>query len=99
MSEPWRPAPYDDADLAAYRALSLGEASADQQRRVFRHLVEVTACTYDISFRDDRSGGERATAFAEGKRFVGLQVLKLSKLVPSDRRIRTDRDPDRRAGG
>lgn len=38
------------------------------------------ACNlYDLSYRPG-PGGERDTAFAEGRRFVGQQVLKLAKI-------------------
>ena len=97
MSRPELPTAYDDADIAAYRALSRGEASPAQQMRVLSHLVEGIAGYYDISYRSDKDGGDRATAFHEGRRYVGAQVVKLTKLVPSGREQRTDRDPDRHA--
>ena len=96
MTDPVRPVDYTDSHCLAYRALSRGEATPDQQIRAFKHLVEVIAGYYDISYRSDKDGGDRATAFAEGRRFVGAQVVKLTKLVPSERNNRTDRDPDRR---
>lgn len=35
------------------------------------------ACVDDLSFRSDDHGGERDAAFAEGKRYVGLQMKKI----------------------
>lgn len=95
MSDPTRPVDYTDSHIIAYRALCRGEATPEQQLRVFKHLVEIIAGYYDISYRNEKDGGERATSFAEGRRFVGAQVVKLTKLVPSERNNRTDRDPDR----
>jgi hypothetical protein len=74
--DPARPAPYDDADVAAIQALAIGVADADQQRHALRWIVETAADAYGLSWR----GESHATAFAEGKRFVGLQIVKLSKL-------------------
>lgn len=74
--EPWLPASWEPADAAAIQALQRGDASADQQRRALTFIVTTLAASYDCSFRtgDD---GDRVTAFAEGKRWVGLQIVKL----------------------
>lgn len=80
-SAPWLPAPYEIADAAAVQALLRGDATPDQQRRAVEWVI---ACSgyYDLSFRPG-DGGDRETAFAEGKRFVGAQVVKLSRLALS----------------
>lgn len=75
---PWKPARWEVADVAAIQALQRGDAMEHQQQRALNWIIE--ACgTYDLSFRpgDD---GERDTAFAEGKRSVGLQIVKLINL-------------------
>lgn len=76
-AEPWKPPDYTVAEAAALKAVSRGLASEDQQRRAFGYLVNVLCATYDLSYRP---GGDRDTAFAEGKRFVGLQLVKFSNL-------------------
>ncbi len=78
---PWVPVDYDLADVGAIQAVAGGTANEDQQKRVMRLLVDDICGTYDLSFRPDN---ERASCFAEGKRYVGLQLVKLIKL---DRRI------------
>lgn len=78
---PWLPAAYELADAAAIQALVRGDATADQQRRAVAWLVNCSGY-YDLSFRPG-DGGDRETAFAEGKRFVGAQMVKLSKLALS----------------
>lgn len=74
---PYQPCPYDDAVIAAFRALFNGEASPDQQRRVLDYIVEVLADKDGLSYRGENT---HDTAFAEGRRFVGLQIVKMLKL-------------------
>lgn len=75
--EPWHPAHYEIPDAAAVQAVAQGRASEDQQRRAMKYLVERLCATYDLSYRPASS---RDTDFAEGKRFVGLQLVKLINL-------------------
>lgn len=77
--EPWKPAHYDIADAAAIQALARGDASPDQQRRALIWIVEVCAARSDMSYRPGVDG-DRNTIFAEGKRWVGIQVAKLAGL-------------------
>lgn len=74
---PWKPAAFEDADAAALQALARGSASSDQQKRALDWIVLKACATYDLSYRPD---SERDTAFAEGRRSVGLQIVKLVKL-------------------
>ena len=73
----WAPAPYDPADIGAIQALGRGEAQPHQQTRALKWIVEAVCGTYDQSFRPD---SERETAFAEGRRFVGLTLVKATKM-------------------
>lgn len=74
--DPWRAPLWDLADAAAFQALARGSASSDQQIRALKFLVETLSGYYEISFHPGPAG-DRVTAFAEGKRFVGQQVAKL----------------------
>ena len=76
---PWKPASFEDADAAALQAVAHGMASPDQQKRAITWLIEKGAATYDMTYRPGALEGERDTSFAEGRRFVGLQVVKLLK--------------------
>jgi len=78
-SDPWLPVPYDKADAAAIQALRRGDASAEQQIRAIGFIVEVICARNDMSFRPGPEG-DRDTVFAEGRRFVGNQIVKLAKL-------------------
>lgn len=76
---PWLPVPYDLADAGSLQALGRGDASPDAQQRALRWIIEKAAGTYEPSYRPGGEG-ERDTAFAEGRRHVGLQIVKLLKL-------------------
>lgn len=78
--DPVRPADWEMADAAAIQALARGDASPDQQRRALHHIIHNIAGTYDLSFRPGGEEGRRATDFADGKRYVGLQIVTLTKL-------------------
>jgi hypothetical protein len=73
---PFIPATYDVADVAAIQALQRGDASAEQQQRALRWLIEQAAGTYEFAYYPS----DRDTAFALGRGFVGQQVVKLLKL-------------------
>lgn len=73
---PYVPHGYEPADVSAIQALHRGEATPDQQKRALDWIIGA-AGTYDLSYRPD---SDRDSAFAEGKRFVGLQLVKLLKL-------------------
>lgn len=78
----WMPASYADADMEALKALSRGQADAAMQGRALKWIIETVCETYGLSFRSDGEGGDRETAFAEGKRHVGLQLVKLINMPP-----------------
>lgn len=73
---PWKPIKWENSDVAAIQALHRGEASADQQKRALDYIIQL-AGTYELSYQPV---SDRDTAFAEGKRFVGLQIVKAVKL-------------------
>lgn len=84
--EPWQPHDYDEETIYAIRALVTGTASEFQQKLAWDYIMYLTASSpefYDLPFRpgDD---GRRATDFAAGKMFVGLQLRKLllNELTP-----------------
>ena len=75
-SGPWMPTPWAPDDAYAIKAMANGTANEGQQKRVMAWLMDVSGLR-DLSFRPDSA---RATDFAEGKRFVGLQIAKLLTL-------------------
>lgn len=72
---PWFPVDAEDYTTSAIKALNAGLASSDQQKEALRWIIEDLARTYDLSYRPG-TDGDRDTAFAEGKRFVGMQIVK-----------------------
>lgn len=83
-ANPWHPPAYTDAEAYAMQALARGEANESQQRAALDYIVNAI-CEYDgLSFRAGGTDGDRATAFAEGKRFVGAQIWKLIRINPAE---------------
>lgn len=78
-NEPWLPVTYEKADAAAIQALRRGDATADQQLRAIEFIVSTVCARHDMSFRPG-PGGDRETAFAEGRRYVGNQIVKLATM-------------------
>jgi hypothetical protein len=79
VGAPWVPPPWEDADVYAVKALAAGNASEGQQKRALDLIINRLCSTYDLSYRP---ASDRDTVFAEGKRFVGLQLVKMLKIVP-----------------
>ena len=72
---PLRPVPYDRGFAAIARAVYEGRATPLQQRRFYAWLIQVFANIDDLSARMGVDG-DRETMFAEGRRFVGMQIEK-----------------------
>ena len=70
----WDSAPFALADAMALKALHEGTADADQQRRALQWIVHAAARINRTSFDPD---SQRGTDFAEGRRFLGLQIMRL----------------------
>lgn len=70
---PHAPADWTPAIATAFQRLSRGEAEPHQQQMVLEWLIGATGLR-DLSYRP---GDTHATSFAEGKRFVGLQIGKM----------------------
>jgi hypothetical protein len=76
--EPWQAPAWEKPDAAALQALARGDADSGQQLRALKFIVETIAGTYDDSFRPGVDGA-RLSDYAMGKRYVGLQIVKLIK--------------------
>jgi len=80
---PWLPFDWsltqNVSKVAAIKALDSGTATSEQQRLAMTAIIEDLCGYYDLSYRPGEDGA-RETAFAEGKRFVGAQLVKLTKL-------------------
>lgn len=77
------PPKWEKVHVAGIQALERGDATPHQQKLVLDWILDEAARAYDLSFRPE---SERETCFAEGRRFVGLQIVKLLKLNTSQMR-------------
>ena len=78
--EVWKPAPWDVAEVAALQSLSKGEAGPHEQKRALAYIVNILGMTYEHTYFPS----DRDTAFANGRRYVGLQIVKALKLDLSE---------------
>ena len=88
LFEPWAPPAADLPDVVAIKALSLGTATEDQQKRAL-HFILVTVCGVDEE--QYCPGSDRDTAYALGKRRVGTYLRSL--LSADIRRFKHDGHP------
>lgn len=79
----WKPVDYGYSEVMALKGLAAGTADEAQQKLALDWLIRVACGAYELSYRSDQDGGERETAFAEGRRFVGLQVVKMVNMPPA----------------
>lgn len=75
----WLPPKYEIADAYAVQAVERGQADEGMQKRALDWIIQMAAGTYEVSYRAG-ADGDRETAFAEGRRFVGIQIVKLLRL-------------------
>ena len=76
-SGPHEPPKWDVVHIAAFQAMEKGEATPHQQQVALDWLLHAASGIQNLSYWPE---SDRATAFAEGRRFVGLQVAKLLQL-------------------
>jgi len=87
-SVPWQLPPIENADIFALQAVAKGIANEGQQRRAWEYVVRILCATDLMTFWLDPvrnlSGvdAQRATDFAEGKRWVGVQLRRIERLRP-----------------
>ena len=79
MSKPNRsaahyPPEWEPADVRAIQSLQTGEATPEMQKRALDFMINKVCQTYDLSYRPE---SDRETVFAEGRRFTGLQLVKM----------------------
>lgn len=78
-AHPYEPGDWDENIFMAFRSFYAGKANDGQQHLVWQYIQYLCGVGdyQDLSWRPGGPDGERQTSFAEGKRFVGLQLLKL----------------------
>lgn len=76
----FKPPGYEAADITAIQQIEQGKAESEMQKRALKWIIEEACKTYDMSYRP---GDTHETAFHEGRRFVGNEIIKMLKLDPS----------------
>jgi hypothetical protein len=80
---PWSPvAKFEDADVFALQAIAAGNASTGQQQRGLAFIRNAICEGERLSFMPGGEDGRRATDFAEGKRFVAVQIRRFLNMRP-----------------
>jgi hypothetical protein len=77
LAAPWTPNEPTLPEIHAIKALVQGKASDHQQGLVVEWIARATGVT-ELEFRPGPDG-DRASAFAGGKRFIGLQFFQTAK--------------------
>ncbi len=90
---PWILAHPEDADIFAVQALAEGRADAHSQRRAWEFIRDRLCGGEIMSFWPGGEDGRRATDFAEGKRWVAIQLRRIARLTPSGTSLRDDPPP------
>jgi hypothetical protein len=73
---PWKAVTASEPEAAAVRALAAGTATEDQQKRVLDFFMRRVCDIEGISYRP---GDTHSTAFNEGRRFCGKQIINILK--------------------
>ena len=69
----------------ALQAITSGTANTTQQQRAYEYVVRTLCETDRMTFWPGGEDGRRATDFAEGKRWVGVQLRRIEKMRPDHR--------------
>lgn len=80
---PWQLPPVEDAEIFAVQAIARGKAGEAEQLRFWAFLQRFCGCDR-MSFFPGGEDGRRATDFAEGRRWVGDQLRRISRLTPAE---------------
>lgn len=86
VDSPYKPVPYEAHHVGAVQALMRGDCPDHLQKQFIQWLIESCCATYDQSYREN----PYHTAFAEGRRFCGNTVIKMSKLDANKLRSMTN---------
>jgi hypothetical protein len=70
------PVTFDKVTAAAFQAQHRGEATPDQQKEVMEFMLTTLCVRQDMSYFPG-ADGDRDTAFAEGRRFVGNSLARI----------------------
>lgn len=75
---------YTVEEVHAVRACIVGVASPGQAKLAFDWVMREAAKVNDLSFQDGGIEAQRATDFAEGRRFVGALIREMGEPMTLD---------------
>jgi hypothetical protein len=79
---PWQLPATTNSNIFAIQAVAKGIANEGQQRQAWEYILR-TLCEIDrMTFWPGGEDGKRATDFAEGKRWVAIQLRRIERLRP-----------------
>ena len=73
----WFRCDYELADATALQALEAGTANDEQQKRALTWIIHNAAAAYEVAWEPDN---ERASSFEAGRRYVGIEIIKMLKI-------------------
>jgi hypothetical protein len=79
----WKTIPTDEFAAGCIQALERGDATEDQQREALKWIIYTACETYEPSYCPGGEEGRRDTDHHEGRRWVGLQIIKHMKVALS----------------
>jgi hypothetical protein len=74
------PPTYDRSIVIAMQALARGEADSEQQKRAYFWILKRACLINDVGYR---KGSFDESAFLLGRRFVGVEIVKLLEVPVS----------------
>lgn len=72
----------ENADVFALQAVAKGTANAGQQQRAWMFIMNFLCDPDGMTFWPGGEDGRRVSDFAEGRRWVGLQLRRLERMRP-----------------
>lgn len=93
LAERWLPAAWELFDASALQALARGDADARAQQHALKVIVEKLAGAYEETFVPREPG---TSDYLQGRRSVGLQIVKLLKVDLAALRQAEQRQPARK---
>lgn len=81
-SAPWQLPVTENPDIFALQAVAKGIANESQQKQAWDYITRKLCETDRMSFWPGGDDGRRATDFAEGKRWIGIQLRRIERMRP-----------------
>lgn len=87
---PWMPVKWEPEDAGALQALSRGDAAPHQQTRALKFIIEKVSDAYGMGWYPT---GPHEASYAAGRRYTGIEIVKLLKINLSKLRREPSEQP------